>query len=354
MQCPDADPVERIKACEVIVAHTQAVQLEAMIEVSALEPAVEDHGHWCDPAAAEIACALRMTPGSASFRLDLARDLTGDLPEVMAVLRAGLIDFGKAVEINRRTQEIDGAARRQLATRASEYAIKHTRGQLRAWLDRQLADLDPEVADRRRSKERRRRRVWVQPESDGMAILGAYLTAEEAAACLTAIHAKACGVDGPIDGNRADMLVSLLTGIEAGAPIPVQVIETANGPELAGYGPLSRSHAASLCENAARVVLDRTADCHGYRPSARLAAWVKARDRHCRFPGCRRAAVHCDLDHIDRYPAGPTAERNLQCLCRYHHRLKTHTDWHVRHLGHGLLQWISPTGRIYYSHTSDP
>jgi hypothetical protein len=45
---------------------------------------------------------------------------------------------------------------------------------------------------------------------------------------------------------------------------------------------------------------------------------------------------------------------NLQCLCRTHHRLKTHTDWQVIHLGQGVLQWISPSGRIYYTTLEDP
>ena len=354
MQCDDADPVERVKAAQIVMSGASAVQLEAMVEVSALEPVVWAQGQPVDPAPAEIGLALAVTTGAAARQLDLATDLCEGLPGVLAALRAGYIDYGKAVEIACRTCELDPGARSELAAAACEYAATHTRGQLRAWLDRKLADLDPEAAERRRKKACRKRRVWIQPESDGMATIGAYLSAEEAAACLAAIHGKAAAIDGPIDANRADVFVALCTGLELGAPIPVQVIETPAGSELAGYGPISPVNAESLCENATRIVLDRPDVTIGYRPGVKLARWVRARDRHCRFRGCRRPAVMCDLDHTQEWPHGATEACNLACLCRLHHRLKTHTDWQLIHLGRSVYQWISPTGRIYHSYPNDP
>ena len=43
-----------------------------------------------------------------------------------------------------------------------------------------------------------------------------------------------------------------------------------------------------------------------YRPSAAVADLVRARDARCRFPTCRRRARACDLDHVVRFPDGPT------------------------------------------------
>ena len=83
-----------------------------------------------------------------------------------------------------------------------------------------------------------------------------------------------------------------------------------------------------------------------YRPSARTAALVRLRDRTCRFPGCRRRARACDLDHTVPFPHGPTAPCNLACLCRSHHRAKHRGGWRVRQLGGGRLRWTSPTGRV--------
>lgn len=88
-----------------------------------------------------------------------------------------------------------------------------------------------------------------------------------------------------------------------------------------------------------------------YEPSAEQIRFVKARDRHCRFPGCARPAEYADLDHVVPYdhddpPAGgPTCVSNLACLCRRHHRLKTHApDWVFAMDPDGTLHVTPPGG----------
>jgi hypothetical protein len=83
-----------------------------------------------------------------------------------------------------------------------------------------------------------------------------------------------------------------------------------------------------------------------YRPTGRMAKRVKARDRRCRFPGCTVAAVFCDLDHVRPWPTGPTADTNLICLCRRHHRVKQRPGWRVTLAADGTLTWTDPTGRV--------
>jgi len=67
----------------------------------------------------------------------------------------------------------------------------------------------------------------------------------------------------------------------------------------------------------------------GYTPTAAQYRYLRARDRHCRFPGCRQVALRTDADHVVPYdhhdPAagGRTCVQNLVLLCRRHHRLKT-------------------------------
>jgi hypothetical protein len=34
-------------------------------------------------------------------------------------------------------------------------------------------------------------------------------------------------------------------------------------------------------------------------------------------------------------------------LCRFHHRLKTHTAWHYETIGPGQFVWTSPHGHSY-------
>ncbi len=90
----------------------------------------------------------------------------------------------------------------------------------------------------------------------------------------------------------------------------------------------------------------------GYRPSAKLARFVRARDLTCRFPGCTAPAEFCDIDHVIPYPLGATHPSNLACLCRKHHHLKTFWtgDWELKLLPDGAAVWTSPTGRTYTTH----
>ncbi|WP_308493410.1 HNH endonuclease signature motif containing protein [Microbacterium terrisoli] len=75
---------------------------------------------------------------------------------------------------------------------------------------------------------------------------------------------------------------------------------------------------------------------------------LRARDEHCRFPGCRRPAEKCDLDHTIAYQdGGPTALWNLGDFCKRHHTVKHHTDWHVQQLPGGVLRFTAPTRRTY-------
>lgn len=351
-----ADPLEVALACESIVAFAHARQLDAMLEVSEQNPpGFDPTGKLCDPAPAEVACALAWTPAAASRRMDLAHDLHNDLPVVLDALRDGQIDLTKALEINSGTRELSVGIRAQLAQTACDYASTHTRGQLRAWLARQIAVLEPEAAQKRRRKARKQRRVWIQPEPDGMACLGAYLTAEEAQSCYQSLHVATANHEGGVDAARADEMVARLTGVSPAEPIPVQVLITPTGAELAGHGPVSADHAAELSKHADPTQLTPpTAMKAAYRPDTRLADWVRARDRHCRFPGCRRPAKICDLDHLIPWPDGDTTDQNLACLCRYHHRLKTHTNWQVRVLPGHTLEWTSPRGRTYTTTPEDP
>jgi hypothetical protein len=85
-----------------------------------------------------------------------------------------------------------------------------------------------------------------------------------------------------------------------------------------------------------------------YRPSAKLAEFIRVRDLTCRFPGCDAPAEFCDIDHTVPYPAGPTHPSNLKCECRKHHLLKTFWPaWHDVQLPDGTVHWTAPNGRTY-------
>ncbi|MDG4663920.1 HNH endonuclease signature motif containing protein [Mycobacterium sp. 236(2023)] len=88
-----------------------------------------------------------------------------------------------------------------------------------------------------------------------------------------------------------------------------------------------------------------------YEPSAKLAAFIRARDLFCRFPGCDVPAERCDIDHVVPHPYGPTHASNMHCKCRTHHLMKTFwggpDGWHDRQLPDGTVIWTTPAGKTY-------
>jgi len=85
-----------------------------------------------------------------------------------------------------------------------------------------------------------------------------------------------------------------------------------------------------------------------YQPSQRLRHLIEIRDQRCAFPGCRRPAAQCDLDHTTPYDKGGlTCECNISPLCRAHHRVKQASGWRLKQPEPGHLEWTTPAGRTY-------
>jgi len=125
---------------------------------------------------------------------------------------------------------------------------------------------------------------------------------------------------------------------------------------LAGYGAIPASIARELAVDGKwrRFVtdpitgnlLDYGRDT--YSPPQALVNFLMARDRVCRFPGCRQPARLADIDHAQPWDAGGgTSPENMGMLCRRHHRMKTHGKWHLESFADGACRWTSPTGRTY-------
>ena len=172
---------------------------------------------------------------------------------------------------------------------------------------------------------------------------------------------------------RADILCDLLLtgtpetctageGIDTIRPImqiTIPVLTAADvGTEpalLAGYGPIDPDTARRLLGNTTGWERVLTSPITGtvlavdrYTPGKALKRLLRARDERCRFPGCRRPVWRCDLDHTtDHAHGGPTSHCNLAHLCKRHHILKHNSPWQVRQLDGGVLEWTSPTGRVY-------
>ena len=100
----------------------------------------------------------------------------------------------------------------------------------------------------------------------------------------------------------------------------------------------------------------------GYDIPDRIREQVILRDRTCVFPWCTRPARGCDVDHVIPYDHDAAAEdrpttrshdvRQPRRLCRFHHRLKTHSAWRYRVTGPGAYEWTSPHGHHYRRDTT--
>lgn len=184
--------------------------------------------------------------------------------------------------------------------------------------------------------------------------------------------------DRTLDQTRADLLADLLlTGAPAVDPttgatapgglgaitahvqltVPVTTLTgtTAGGAELDARAPVDPDTARRLAGSAPGWDRVMTHPVTGivlavdrYTPTAEQKRFLRARDRHCRWPGCRVPTRRCQLDHNHEHRhGGPTDVRNLCHLCTRHHTLKTETEWTVEQLPGGTLRFTAPTGRAY-------
>ena len=129
-----------------------------------------------------------------------------------------------------------------------------------------------------------------------------------------------------------------------------------NPGQLAGYGAIPASVARALASDGKwkRFITDPQTGAlldygrETYQPPQALIDFLIARDRTCRFPGCRRSAALSDLDHAQSWEEGGTTSLdNLGALCRRHHQLKTHGGWGIESRADGSCTWTSPLGKIY-------
>ncbi|CAB4935998.1 unannotated protein [freshwater metagenome] len=177
-----------------------------------------------------------------------------------------------------------------------------------------------------------------------------------------------------MDNKRADALTAILSQALASnvdevrphrRPVTVNVtidlptlLGLAENPgQLSGYGAIPASVARELASDATwkRFITDpQTGNLldygrEKYEPPQALVDFLLARDRTCRFPGCRQPASRSDIDHAHSWETGgETSPENLGLLCRRHHRLKTHGRWSLVSNPDGSCEWTSPVGKKYF------
>lgn len=342
---------------------------------------------------AEVGAKLRWSTRRVEARVELALSLAERIPEAWAALDTGRLDLAKAEALRDLTDQLPVDQAREVTTKVLNRAPRQTLAGFRQSVRRHVEKLDPSAAAKRREKAERGRRVECNPLPDGMAELRAVLPAEDAMRgfALLTLAAKAADSedDRGIDARRADVFVDLLryladsrfptlpfgsvTDNEAennarprskwGAGVLIQatvgadiLVGLSDRPaELEGYGPIPADVARRLAADATwrRILTDPVSGAlldYGsgtYRPPANLSRHVRARDKTCRFVGCRQPAWRTDLDHTVPFPTGPTSHRNLGALCRRHHRVKHEGGWTLTQPEPGRFMWTSRAGHSY-------
>ena len=367
-----------------------ALKQEALVAIAG-EFADEDGGIFgCvdDEEREDVATALRLSPTTAQSRIDVARVLVGHLPNTISALSTGEISVAHATVIARETATaIKNGLSPESIFRVEQTALAHaefhTPGQVASKVKTTIAKLAPEDFEELVDRARDSRRVTFYPEADGMATVIAILPAEDAQTVMKSIEAYILKQDAQdaaewsvlsADMKRADALTAIASQALASMatdvqphrrPITISVaIDLAtlmglaeNPGQLAGYGAIPASVARRLAAdgNWQRFVSDPTTGNlldfgrEKYTPPQELVDYLLARDRVCRFPGCRRTGQSSDIDHAHSWETGgETNPANLGLLCRRHHRMKTHGGWSLESNPDGSCTWKSPKGKTFF------
>lgn len=364
-------------------------------EAAAQRASVREHDMVLRSIAAELGGVLRVTDRTVQQRIGEARELVESYPATLDAWEAERITRGHVRVIVDAGGLVPAERRAEFEAEAIRLCEGDTPNRVRA-----AVEILAERTAERSFTERHRtasacRRVRVIPGADGMSDLVATVPTVIAHGILDRLTQQAMVIadsrhhegdgDGDGDGDtrtmdqiRADALSDmLLTGSPTLDPsavgdrpgglgairAQVQVIVPAltlldadDGPaDLVGRTPVDADTARALAANAPTLTRILTGPVDGtviavdrYRTAQSQRRFLRARDQHCRFPGCRRAAIRCEIDHtVDHAQGGPTALWNLAHLCQRHHSMKQFTSWRVRQHPGGILEWTSPTGRVY-------
>jgi hypothetical protein len=315
-----------------LVATVEAVVLPqaAELPVGRLQALVRTEVVRRDAEAAELRRQQARSAADVLLRrspLDGMAEVVTVVPQPVAAAMYGSVDA------HARRAKIDGDARSIGEIRADVMADLT----LRPWDDsrppvtaelRVLAPLNSLLADPSAPEVAGRPTGIAEAE-------GEPITAEHLRALLTALDAVCPGGLQPPTGGS--LHVDLLG---AGGAL----LTTLTRREL--ERAVRRGCPQHLARNCRCPLVGRPPATAGYTPTAPQRRWAKGRDRGCRHPGCRNKAGWADLDHVVPHAdGGPTDCDNLCCLCRRHHRLKTHARGWSFHLDADGALWVTtPSG----------
>ncbi len=366
--------------------------------VAAAERAEQQRGYAVidgfEQTTAEVAAAMNLSPEAASYLVSYAEALDKRLPHVAALLAEGRTDWRTVRLIISRTDlvtddELIAKLDQSLAARIGKWH-GWSRQRIVNAVDAAVRAADPDAARERREAAEDDRRIGINALDNGMAEIYGTVAAAAATAFdrrLSQLAKQVCSADPrTLDQRRADALAALTQGRRlacacgqtglphqsrgrhadrdpGGAQVVINVVasdQTVYGDSAApgyleGYGVIDAEQVRRLA--ARRLValadpLTSPVEALRYQPSAALERAVRCRDLTCRFPGCSRPAVVCDLDHT--IPFNHRIRRPVDGRCWESQMSLPATSsaqdfggWRDTQLADGTVIWTSPSGRTY-------
>lgn len=329
-------------------------------------------------AVADLAVRLSIAEQTVRAQDHLTQSLLQRAPRAWALFREGDIPIANVRVIADLLLTLPEHCWVRFEDAVLDRAAKFSPARFRTFARATRERIEPEQAAERHAREAADRRVWIEPDLNGMSLLCVYGTAEANERAFAHIEKAARHLAAQPDEQRtlaqlrADVAGDLMggvlgagesVGVTVGVTVPVMsLLGLSEEPAtLDGFGPIDAQTARRLCAHApsffrilthpvssAVVDVDRTS----YRVPADLRRLVELRDKQCSFIGCGRSASACDIDHtIPWQHEGTTSEGNLTPLCRNHHRVKHNSGWHSEQSPDGTVTWTSPTG---FTRVADP
>lgn len=364
-------PLERIETeiCE-LAAHISAATYRMLVLLAEFDRRKGWFEWGCKSCVAWLTWRCGLSTSAARDHLRVAHRLN-EMPLIAAEFAAGKLSYSKVRALSRIVTSENEETLVEWATRSTAADIERLSHSYR----RALASEDGagELFDKRR--------LAVFGAEDGMVIIRARLMPEDAAVVLKAIdiEAKSLATDPENDDEgtdpttdpdarwvrqdkrRADALVAvaetaladgtvsrsdsdryqvmLYTDVESLRKTISPVPQLEDGREISVETARRIACDAPVVQIKTNDAGQPDTDRKKRFPSTAMRRAVRARDRHCRFPGCRQK-VAMDVHHVEHWvDDGETEPGNLSCLCRYHH--------HLVHEG-GFLMDVAPGGTFRF------
>ena len=361
--------------------------------------------------AAELAVAKRVSDRTMQTRLFDAHRTVTQFPAAWESWHAGRVSRAHVkVIVDTGAELADAGARESYERDVLGYAETTSAARVRSYAEQVAENLNPLSMQERHDDAVLDRRIWVEDLRDGMSMLGTIgpsvevhgvydrltrqgktIKAADRAARRNTTEAGGADVGtggveaGPgvwfdertLDQIRTDVLLDMMLtsspsveptggGVEGGlgairahvqVTVPATTLAgtTTGGAELDGKCAVDPETAKILAGNVPsfdRVFLDPVTGAvlavDRRFVTAEQKRYLVARDIRCRFPGCRRPATECDIDHREDWAlGGKTDIENMGAFCESHHALKQAAGWTVVQMPGGRLHFTAPSGLEY-------